>query len=282
MKMSQLAGMNLHYIHHTWDCFCDAMVRFGLKNIELYAAGSHFNYYSDNRIQQAKHIAQSLKARNLKLACVTPDQCYYPINIAAPEPQIRRASIEYLRWYLENCHIFGTHRVLITSGWGYYDHPVQDAWARAIDALQQLGEIAQCAKSTILFEVLLPFETNLANSLSSFVQMAKEVAHESVLCCVDTAPVCAEKKRLLDYFEALNEKVAHIHLVDGTPLGHLTWGDGNQPLDRHIDDMNRYHYAGCMTLELEDGGYRLNPDAAYERGLTVLSKHMENDIDWRV
>lgn len=68
----------------------------------------------------------------------------------------------------------------------------------------------------------------------------------------------------------VGDRIAHIHLNDGRPDGHLTWGDGDQPLEEHIAALSNYNYSGYITLELGDPTYYVNSEVHLKRGLSTL------------
>ena len=53
--------------------------------------------------------------------------------------------------------------------------------------------------------------------------------------------------------------IVHIHLNDGKPTGHLTWGDGEQPLEEHLATLARHDYTGDLSLELGADRYYADP-----------------------
>lgn len=277
LKMSQISGMNLHYSHHTFDFFLNSMNHLGLTNIELWAGSPHLSPFDS--VTDARKIGQKVRDHGLKIVSVDPEQCSYPINIASGDEGLRKFSMDYLARYINSMNDLGASRLLLTSGWGYNDEPVEEAWKRSLDGLHTLAETASTNGIIILFEILLPCESNLVNDFESTIRMLDELkVHTNVEACLDTVPVCAENKTLGDYFSVLGRRVTHIHLCDGTPIGHVTWGDGTQDLSQHIKDLESNNYTNCMTLEMEEITYRPDPEYHLIRGMKVLSNYLENDI----
>lgn len=208
--------------------------------------------------------------RGLTIACVTPEQCIYPYNIASAQDDFRQASVDYFCGWIRQAAELEAPKMLCGPGWGLLDQPVEQAWRYAVDSLEKMTREAQKRGVTLAFEILLPNESNLVNDLASTCRMMKEIDDPHLMCCIDTVPVCREGKTLEDYFAALGQRIVHIHLNDGTPTGHLTWGDGDQPLREHLDTLERWDYAGAITLELGAGRYYQQPEEHLERGLRVL------------
>ncbi len=115
IMMSQISGMNLHYMLYSLDYFLDEMVKYEMSNVELWGGYPHL-YSEDMTPAQVTSIRKKIEQRDLQLVCYTPEQLMYANNIAAPEAEIRKRSLDY---YLKNIEItaeLGTDRMLMTSG----------------------------------------------------------------------------------------------------------------------------------------------------------------------
>ena len=77
------------------------------------------------------------------------------------------------------------------------------------------------------------------------------------------------------YFDTFGDSLSHIHLNDGDPSGHLTWGDGSLPLVDYLAEIARHDYRGHLSLEIAAGRYRLDPDDATRRGLAAVRQALE-------
>jgi len=275
IEISQIAVMNLPYCHYTLDYFLESMKRIGIKNIELWAGYPHLSIY-DSENFKPKMIGNKIKENNLNVVCLTPEQCVYPINIAARESLVRKKSIEYFTRYIEIVHEIGGNRVMITSGWGYEDEPLSNAWKRAVDSINVLVNKATKEDVKLLFEILLPTESNIVNNLDTTNKMLNEFQSPSLECCIDTVPAVFEGKNLDDFFKVIGKRITHIHLNDGSPTGHLVWGDGTQNLNQHLNDLSKNNYSGFLTLELEEKNYRIEPEYHIRRGVNYIKKFLNN------
>lgn len=275
LSFSQIAGMNMHYSRYSFGYFLDSLQQLGLTQYELWAGAPHF-CYPVSAGAPAKEIADESKRRGLKIVCVTPEQCIYPYNIASAQKEFRQASIDYFCGWIYKTAEMGVKYMLCGPGWGLLDQPLDEAWKLSVDALSQMTRLAQKVGVTLAFEILLPNESNLVNNLETTVRMMQEIDDPAFRCCIDTVPVCKEGKTLRDYYEKLGSKIVHIHLNDGTPTGHMTWGDGNQPLAEHLQTLDEYGYDGAITLELGAGRYYEKPQEHLARGLGVLQQAFKN------
>ena len=66
--------------------------------------------------------------------------------------------------------------------------------------------------------------------------MMDELNHDHIGAMLDTCPMILENKSPSDYLREFGDKLIHVHFIDGTPRGHLAWGDGI--LDMEKDTLN--------------------------------------------
>ncbi len=271
LDFTQIAAMNLHYQRVGFHTFLDSLEELDIKSFELWAGSPHF-CVTDSYSPPVKAMKKVLRERGFKAVCLTPEQCEYPYNIAAREDILRKRSCDYFTTYLEWAAELEIDKMLLTSGWGYYDETQEEAWKRCLDSIDIILSRAQELGVAIAFEILLPEESNLVNSLESTLRVMRAFPSRFMQCCLDTVPVCFEGKTLAEYFShpELKDRISHIHLNDGEPDGHLTWGDGSQPLEEHLETLDEVGYSGHMTLELGDTGYFEDPHGALRRGLETL------------
>ncbi|MDN3018063.1 TIM barrel protein [Paenibacillus sp. BSR1-1] len=270
----QITGMNFHYKHYPLEYFFDAMVRYEFKNIELWGASPHF-YVEEMSIQDIRNVKKEIDRRDLSVVCFTPEQCVYPINLAAKEKRIRENSIQYFIKSAEAAKELEAPMLLVTPGWGYENEDRQEAWKRTRDSLERLAGAAAELDLTLAFEPLTRMESNLVNDAKSLKAMLDEVNSPNLKGMIDTIPMALAKEDFLDYHNLLNQDLVHIHFIDGKPEGHLAWGDGVLPLQKYIDQLNQIGYKGYLTLEYTSYQYVQNPDAAIEKSLEVLSNIIE-------
>lgn len=263
VQRSQIAGMNEHFRRFSLEYFLDSMVELEVDHIELWAASPHL-YIEDVSFTEVCRVRQEIERRNLKLICVTPEQCIYPVNIAAKEPIVRERSISYFLKSLEVTSELGAIMLQIVPGRGYYDEPVEEVWGRSRDSLAQIAEKAGSLGITVVLEALETKESNLIPHLSALKRMLKEVGSPHLKAVIDTCPMAASGESFDDCFQAMGEDLRHIHFVD---YGHLTWGDGTLPLTQYLDQIGNHEYAGFLTLEIVSSRYITDPKQAVKRAL---------------
>ncbi|WP_257347315.1 TIM barrel protein [Pseudalkalibacillus decolorationis] len=274
IKRSQITGMNFHYLHYPLDYFLDAMVHYQFEHIELWGAAPHL-YVEDLSLSDIRGIRAEINRRELKVVCFTPEQCMYPINLAAREKEIRERSVHYFKKSIDAAVELRAPMVLVTAGWGYRNETREEAWNRTNDSLQQLTDYAEKEGIVLALEPLQKIESNLICTLPDLVEMLDSVRSPFLKGMVDTIPLAVEGEELVGYFEQLRDNFVHIHFIDGNPSGHLAWGDGNLPLEKYLNTLADYNYNGALTLEFTSSQYLLNPNKAIETSLKRLAPFLQ-------
>jgi protein FrlC len=277
LKMEQLAGMNCHYVRHSLDYFLDSMCKLGIKNIELYDAGQHY-FAEFFTAAMVKDLRKKIEDRGLKLICVTPDQVLYPYNIAASEDYLRKISIEHHVRTLYHTALLDCKLMLLTPGFGNLNESREEAWKRSAEAIHFLAERADSLGVSIGLEHLTPISSNLINTAADIRRMLDTVAHPAVKALVDVVQVCTVGETLDEYFRILGKDLVHIHLVDGTPGGHLAFGDGELPMKEFMRTISRNNYTGFLSMEIAHRQYFMEPEKADEKSIALFQKWI-NELD---
>lgn len=272
IKRSQITGMNFHYLHYPLEFFLDAMVKYKVQQIELWGAAPHL-YVEDLTISEISNIKREIDQRELKVVCFTPEQCMYPINLAAKEKNLRERSIAYFKKSIDTAVELETPMVLVTAGWGYRNESREEAWNRTKDSIEQLTSYAEKKGIVLALEPLQKIESNLINTLPDLKEMLNSISSSFLKGMVDTIPLAVEGENLADYFEQLQDDFIHIHFIDGNPTGHLAWGDGSLPLEDYINTLVKHQYNGALTLEFTSSQYLLDPNKAFAASLKTLSPY---------
>jgi protein FrlC len=107
----------------------------------------------------------------------------------------------------------------------------------------------------------------LVTSLPRLQRMLAEVNHPHLKPMVDTCAMAVAGETLDDWFAAFGADIIHMHYVDGTPYGHLIWGDGDRPLAAYMQSLNAHGYCGYLGQEITDFRYFEDPAAADRRNM---------------
>jgi protein FrlC len=216
-------------------------------------------------------VRRLLRERGLAVACLTPEQVAYPVNIASGADWLRQASLQLFLRAAETCSDLESPLLFLTAGRGYEDEPVDHAWKRSVRALQVITERASKLGVSCVLEPLQRVESNLVTNLASLKRMIGDVEHPDLGVVIDTVALAVADDAVSDYGSAFGKKVRHVHLIDGSPAGHLAWGDGNLDLPAILRELDRLDYKGSFTFELfGDGAYSLKPRAAFQQCLDAF------------
>lgn len=225
LHRSQISIGNYAHPLYSFDRFLACAERLQIQNLELWGAGPHFYFY-DYTDERAKEFYRKIADKGMKVICITPEQCMYPINIACDDPVMRRRSIDYFKRGVEFCRIMDCPMMLVTPGKGYFDRPRQEAWERSVQALQEIGGYAHSAGVRIAMEHLTQMSSNVAVTAKEAAALVQAVGLPNVGGMVDTDMAGRIGEGVADFLSAFDNKLVHVHLVDGMPGGHLVPGDG--------------------------------------------------------
>jgi protein FrlC len=93
--LDQVCGSNLAYQHHTLErCLAD-MVELGRREVELWGVAPHLYIPKISNVEVMK-VRKLLRERGLTVACLTPEQVAYPVNIASGADPLGEASLQLI------------------------------------------------------------------------------------------------------------------------------------------------------------------------------------------
>ena len=267
--------MNIQFVQFPLEYFLDTVAALELERIELWGGGPEvcIDTLSFFRVQQIKKMVAQ---RKLKIACFTPETCFYPINLASPDQETRSRSLRYCLRGVDIAAELEAPLMQVVSGKGYFDEPNDQAWDRARESLSLLAERAQQCGVQLTLEPLSPYESNLVNSLQAAKTMLAQIGSPCLGINVDTVPVDLTHTPLQDYFDQLGAVINHFHFCDRTEqAGWVPCGDGQMPLKELLEIMDRNGYGGSLGLEICGVAYYKDPAAALQRAVGRLRMYME-------
>lgn len=275
VTLDQVTGSNFAYQHRSLaECF-DDMAELGREHVELWGIAPHLHipWASD---ADARSIRRMALDRGLSILCLTPEQVMYPVNVASPDTRLRRASVAMFRRAAELAVELGATRLFLTPGRGFESEPRDRAWRRSIDSIGEIAAYAAVLGLDCVLEPLQRVESNLVNTAEDATRMLDDVAAPNLGVALDTVAMSVAGDDVDAYFTHLGGRVRHVHLIDGTPAGHLAWGDGELPLARILADLSRNSYAGPITIELfGDGSYAFDPKPVLVRSLATIEAALD-------
>lgn len=274
LNWNQIAVGNYTYPLYSFEYFLDSMVRFNIKNIEVWAAGPHL-YLEDMNSRIIQQMNKEIKIRGLVPICLTPEQCKYPINIGAEELWIRKRSVEYFEKGLQVAEELGIDKMIVTPGNGYRDRSSEITRKYTVENLQYLSDKAKEKHITLLLEHLTIETTNLATTAEELKKLCQEINNDNLIAMVDTDMMSRYGETVADYMEVFNGEIGHVHFVDGFPGGHLAIGDGVLPMEQFLNELSETEYKGYISLEIISDRYHLDPNKAIEKSLQWFSQRIK-------
>ncbi len=279
LKRSQLIGANFGFQHGPFERAAAAMRDFGFTRMELWGVAPHLDLFhlSERRLA---HVARVLDDNGLAVRAYTPEQVLYPINIASGDAELRRDSIDRFRHGADICARLGADYLFLTPARGFETEPAETAWARSADAIAEIAAYAKSVGIRCLLEPLQRIESNIVTDLDGLGRMYDQVGADNMDVVLDLVAMATAGDTVADYLDRFGDKVAHVHIVDGKPSGHLVWGDGDLPLGDYLDQLGQAGFAGTLTFEpFGDGSYALDPAAAWTRNLAAAAPYFDTDIE---
>ena len=270
LKRSQLAAMNIQYQYFPFTRFLDDAVKYGFFQVEVWAAAPHF-HPEDLLYGEIARVRDEIVRRGLRVSCYTPEQCVYPINLAADRQEARRRSLRFFENHIRAAAELGADRLLVTSGWGYFDGSLgAEPWRWARDGLRELCLCAEAHGISLGLEVLRRDESDLVHDLPSLLRMLDDTNAGNLGAVLDTCPMSLNGETPADYAKALGAKLLHVHFIDGMPGGHLAWGDGALDAKDCLDQLEAAGYQGALSLEITDRRYFMEPGESLRRSTETL------------
>lgn len=269
LSFAQLSGMNCHYAHHTFEYYLDCLAKNGLKNCEIWAASPHL-HVEDCTPELVKKAKKAMADRGLTPICYTPETVVYPINIAAPETYIRERSMKFELRAIEVAAELGCAKMLITPGWGCLDQPKAEAMKWSMNSIERLTKKAEECGVLLALEHLSPISSNLMNTAGDLKKAVDAIASPNLKAMLDTCQVGLVNETVQNYIDTLGDDLVHVHLVDGTPGGHLAFGDGKLPLADWVGQLAKANYKGYLSMEIADRRYFAHPEAADKQSIEAF------------
>jgi protein FrlC len=275
LAISQLIGANFCFQHYPLEMMAKALSGFGMREIELWGATQHLDLFhaTEARVESVRRV---LAEHGLSTWCFTPEQVLYPINIASGDEELRSDSIERFCRAADICAALGARYLFLTSGRGYETEPPESAWGRAAESLAKIAGHARRNGIRCLLEPLQRVETNILLDAQGTRRILDEIGAENMDVVLDTVAMATAGDTVANYFSLFGARLAHVQLVDGTPAGHLVWGDGTLPLGRYVSELAERGYTGKVAFEpFGNGSCALDPVAAWQRNLAAIAPYID-------
>jgi D-psicose/D-tagatose/L-ribulose 3-epimerase len=187
---------------------------------------------------------------NHGLGCTTVCCVNQTANPISPDPGLRQAGLDYLKWAIEMTATLGGeilagpyHSPLgVFSGSG----PTVDEKKRAVEVLRQAAEEARKAKVMLAIEYLNRFECYFLTTAADARALVKAVDHPHFRTMYDTFHANIEEKHAAAVIASFADSFIHVHISEndrGTPgSGHVAW-------DETFRALRQVGYDGWLVIE---------------------------------
>ncbi len=270
LKESQILTSNYPYGRYSLDFALDSLERMGANKIEFYACFPHF-HLEDVSFYDVKSVIRKLKDHQLEVVCFTPEQCLYPVNIAALDVNARKRSIDVFKKSIQFGAEMGAKYVVTLAGYGTLDEDESFAWQRSVESLGILGDFAKSYGVTLTLETS-PREYTTTHNSKDVVRMINEVGASSVSGMIDTATLGFSGETMQQAIEDLEGNLKHVHIADGVPNGHLILGEGQLDILEMLRELDKISYEGPLSLEILNDKYMRDPHDAMEISFKKLKE----------
>lgn len=274
LTIDAVTGTNFAYHRVPITHWLDDMVRLERKELELWGIAQHIDLL-DLSVSKVRSLRNELRARELRVACVTPEQIMYPVNVASDDPDIVARTMRMFTNAVELCAELGGDFVFVTPGWGWEGESLDEARKRSAERLHAIAHCAESLGLRCVLEALQRHESNIAVGVDQLGIVHDMVDAPALGIALDTVAMATSHEEIGDYFSRFGDRIWHVHLVDGNPAGHRAWGDGNLPLVKYLTQLRSHGYDGLMTPEIFGAPYVYDPTTAHAKNLRAIRKAFE-------
>lgn len=264
--------MNGHYRFYSLDKFFRSIRDAGFRYCELWTGPMHF--YMDYRTSDDPKLLKKMADRyGIRIIGICPEQTNpKPNNIAAVNPEAQERIYSYFCRAVDIASCIGSHMVTITPGWHYLDEDPENALKRSRNMLERIAGYAIKKDVTLVLEALQKGEAGVATTTSELKRLTKDIGSEGLKICIDFGAMAGAGENIDKYFACFPERIAHVHFVDGNPVGHLAWSDGSRNMKQDLVDLEKHGYTGYLSVESVNPRYWLKPWAGDKRTMETYLK----------
>lgn len=265
--------MNCHYRFYDLEYFFQEASNNGFKYCEIWTSPHHFavNSYECENPQKLVDLANKYE---IEIIAICPEQTNpKPHNIATPFIDQQERVYQYFKNVIDVSSYVGANKVVITTGWCFYDEDSGQAYLRSVKMMKKICNYALEKGVVMALEALQPDESLLVNSAKELSNYIEDVNVDSLKVCIDMGAMARANETINDYFDLFGESIVHVHFVDGHPTGHLAWGDGYRDIQQDLIDFKENNYSGFLSLETASDRYFEIPSETDKRS---MNQFLEN------
>ena len=273
ISREQIAGMNCHYYNYSLKAFFASMQRNGYQTVALWGGAPHF-YLDYASFSSCKGIKRLANEYGQKIQCFVASSGTYGYQIGMQQKDQAERCFAYFSNGIHAAAELGADQMCVNSGWGYRNENRSEAWKRSAEMLSRLADVAREDGVILTMESLRQAESLVAYTCEDVAQMLDEINHPNLRAMIDTTAMRVAGETMEQWFERLGSRIVNTHFVDGTPYGHLAWGDGCQDLEGFLQTMKKHSYTGLLGLEITARRYYEKPEEADRQNMAALERYL--------
>ncbi|MEP5728652.1 MAG: sugar phosphate isomerase/epimerase family protein [Sulfitobacter sp.] len=209
-------------------------------------------------------------------------------NLIAPDPAVRRAGIDQMKWALDCAQVLGATKISgpLHSTLGHFSGagPTQMELDYSASSQREIGDHAKDCGVTVCLEALNRFECYLLNTMDDLAAHVRAIDHPNIRAMYDTFHANIEEADPIGALTGNKDVVEHIHISEndrGVP------GRGNIPWAETFAAIKGIGYDGWLTIEAFGRGlpdlaaatkvwrdFAETPEAVYREGYTHIKRSL--------
>ena len=237
-------GMNLllwtTQVNESTYAIMEALRETGYNGVEIPIGEGDSKYYSAIRTQ----------LDNLGLSCTTITSLTPENNPISPDPAIRKAAVNRLKWAIEMSAAMGSELLCGPFHSAYKSFtgmaPTADENRWGIEVLRQAAEFAAGHNVCLAIEPLNRFECYFLNTMADAHAFVGQIAHPNCKLLYDTHHSNIEEKSSAIAIESCADYIAHVHISEnhrGTP------GPGQVNWEENFKALKKINYQNWLVVE---------------------------------
>lgn len=248
------------YWHYTLDYMMSSVASAGFGGAELWLASPHYCYVdapAENAARR-KEIKELLAKNSLEAPVFSPEQMVkYPWNIASPDPEMEKRSMDIVTGCLDDAVELGAKAVRVGTGWQHLDRQSGENRERSLRNLRAIAAEAEKRGLALLVGTCGRQIGSFAWDLPTLADYVKEIDRENVLAAV-TLPELAEAG--LDIprcMELFGGRLGHVYLAD---RGGKVPGSTGDEMEAHLRALEAADFTGFVSVQITFRDCILTPD----------------------
>ena len=233
-----------------WDdlpAACATAAELGFDAVEIFAPGPD--------TVDRRELRQLLSEHNLKLAAVGTGagMVIHGLSLTSTDASQRHQAVEFVQSMMDFGAEFGAPAIIgsMQGKWGG-DLSRDAALDLLRDALNTLGGFAADKGTTLIYEPLNRYETNLICTVADGVAFMQSLSTDNVKLLADLFHMNIEEANLADAVRAGAGHIGHVHFVDSNRQaagrGHMDFA----PIAAALTDINYDGYASAEAFAIPD------------------------------